>query len=367
MNVEQKVNIHNKFEVHKDNIVTGEHTEYTGYNILLDSIYTRLCANLNYFTNIHFGTGTGIIDATRTSLFTHLGTKTAVNEELIRNIPVSSWKRKIVLNPEEYVGSEITEVGIAWGSTASYLMTHAFIKDSEGNQISIVKTNTDVITIYATVYITFDESNVKWISGASSSGYLLHYLVGGTVQYSPYFILEEIPFSDNPLASVPGVWVPDIPNKKLKTAVKRFGIAEGNGNILALQVQNNFIVPFPDTTVHNGQAYSDVAIGFGDGSTTRFAIPSRNLKSGTLVIKEDGVITNAVTEGVLNNIYKRMSSILFDGLLYIKTAHINSEGTRLLISYVERYNYKMKILMYKVDGSVLNPIGVPIEIAISPR
>ena len=38
MNVEQKVNIHNRFDVHIDNIETGEHRELVGYNIILDGM-----------------------------------------------------------------------------------------------------------------------------------------------------------------------------------------------------------------------------------------------------------------------------------------------------------------------------------------
>ena len=39
--------------------------------------------------------------------------------------------------------------------TPSSNLTHALIKDSEGTPISITKTDSDVLTIYATVYATF--------------------------------------------------------------------------------------------------------------------------------------------------------------------------------------------------------------------
>ncbi len=57
--------------------------------------------------------------------------------------PISKWTRKIVLNPEEYVGKSITEVGISdtYSTTKSksYINTHALIKDAEGNLLSIEK------------------------------------------------------------------------------------------------------------------------------------------------------------------------------------------------------------------------------------
>ena len=151
MQVEQKVSIHNRFDVE----INGEWVGY-GENIVLDQMWTRLCGGLSYFVNIHFGTGAGTPIASRTTLFAHLGTKTAVNDEQVKALPVSRWKRKIVLNPEEYVGQTITEVGIAFGSTASNLVTHAMLKDAEGNPISITKSDTDVVTIYATVFVTLN-------------------------------------------------------------------------------------------------------------------------------------------------------------------------------------------------------------------
>lgn len=67
------VNIHNRFDIWSKNIETGEEKQL-GYaeNIVLDQMYTRLCARSSYFVNIHFGTGTGTLSASRTSLFTHL-------------------------------------------------------------------------------------------------------------------------------------------------------------------------------------------------------------------------------------------------------------------------------------------------------
>ena len=63
--------------------------------------------------------------------------------------------------PEEYVGETITEVGISYYSSSNYLHTHALIKDSEGNPLSINKTELDVVVIYATVFITFETANTN--------------------------------------------------------------------------------------------------------------------------------------------------------------------------------------------------------------
>lgn len=332
MNVEQKINIHNRFDIHVDNIKTGKHKEYKGYNILLDSIYTRLCNRFSYFVNIHFGTGTGTPTAAGTSLFTHLGTKTAVDEEIVKAFPISSWKRKVVLAPEEYVGQTITELGIAWGATSSYLMTHAMIKDSEGNPISITKTDIDVVTIYATVYVTLSEPNtgVRYTALPNSNA-VLNYLIGGTAFPTMYCRLGS--GLGPQIRSSLGVGLPllgsksvsmsaDIPNKKILFPTVRFDIGSGNGNVSDMDYKNLFRMSLPTTGIHAGRAYTDVPIGVGDGAEDTFDLPSRNIDTSTIEIKVNGIIVSHIVntkseykenyaigsniEGPYNSIYTRI-------------------------------------------------------------
>lgn len=178
MNIKTGTKFHNRFDIEVRNAVTGE-IKQKGYaeNIILDQMYTRLCNLQTYFVNIHFGTGAGTLAPTRTSLFAYLGTKTAVTIETIYAHPTSKWVRKITLNPEEYVGSTITEVGIAFGSTASNLVTHAMIKDSEGNPLSLTKTALDVLIIYATIFIEFSSSPEFVYSSLPKNNRLLRYLL----------------------------------------------------------------------------------------------------------------------------------------------------------------------------------------------
>ena len=116
--------IRNEFTIVRENIDTHEKQEYKAYNILLNQIYSRLCNFQPYFTHIHFGTGTGTFDdPARTSLYTYLGNRSAVTEFQTASYPTSQWRRKITLLPEEYVGSEITEIGVAYGTSSSNLVT----------------------------------------------------------------------------------------------------------------------------------------------------------------------------------------------------------------------------------------------------
>lgn len=60
---------------------------------------------------------------------------------------------KIVIAPEEHIGETFTEVGVGRVATSADIFTHALIKDSEGNIITLgPKTDTQEITIYATIY-----------------------------------------------------------------------------------------------------------------------------------------------------------------------------------------------------------------------
>lgn len=184
-------------------------------------MYSRLCGGSTYFVNIHFGSGAGTLDPARTSLFSHLGTKAAVNDTLVKSIPVSSWKRKIVLDPEEFVGNTLSEVGIAFNAASTNLVTHSLLKDSDGEPISIVKTNTDVITIYATVFVTFDDSNPNLVyTGMPSSNALVNYLIGGAAAQTGAFSLNDTFLLRCRLGSTSNVtWTADTANKQRKTNV----------------------------------------------------------------------------------------------------------------------------------------------------
>lgn len=298
MNVEQKVNIHNRFDVHIDNIETGEHRELVGYNIILDQMWSRLCSGNTYFGYIQFGSGTGTPTPDRTSLFSYLGTRSAVTEEIIKALPVSSWKRKIVLNPEEFVGQTITEVGIASSHATDSLVTHAMLKDAEGNPISFTKTDTDIVTIYATVFATLVDDPIVKLINLPTGNTLLNYLLGDS-SFSGGGRFNLLPGEG--YGTILGdasfmYWSADVANKKRKSYVARFDTNTGNGHVMGLELSNIFRVAFPAVGIFEGQHYTNVPIGTGDGVTKRFTIPSKNIDSGTLVVKVDGSATTVTQE-----------------------------------------------------------------------
>lgn len=296
MNIEQKINIHNRFDIHIDNIETGEHRELVGYNIILNSMWTRLCNGDTFFEHIHFGTGTGTPTPDRTSLFNYLGWKTAVTEEIIRAFPVSSHKRKIVLNPTEYVGQTITEVGIAWGAGSTTLVTHAMLKDAEGNPISFTKTSTDIVTIYATVFASLVDNPLVKLINLPTGNALLNYLLGSGSPSGTFYLLPGEGYGPSLGSAGASQVVVDIPNKKRKLNAARFSTNTGNGHVMGLELHNVFRVAFPADGIFEGQHYTNVPVGTGDGVTKKFTIPSKNIDSDTLVVKVDGSATPVTIE-----------------------------------------------------------------------
>jgi hypothetical protein len=275
MKIKTGVNFHNRFDVVKNG-------EWVGYaeNIILDQMYGRLCSFNTYFVNIHFGTGSGSPTPERTSLFTHLGTKVAVDEEMVIAFPTSKRTRKITLMPEEYVGATITEVGIAYSTTATHLVTHAMIKDAEGNPLSITKSNLDVIEIYATVFITLVESEyVKYVTGQNA---LLNYFMTTSAVAPDNMIMVGAASM-----AAPGVTIADYVAHKTATRTAdvvarkvtyttRFGITEAN-NIrrqikeVALAGVYRYIIPTPTHAVAN------IPVGLGDGVTSTFVVPNEGI------------------------------------------------------------------------------------------
>jgi len=302
--------IHNRFDIY----VNDKQVAYAE-NIVLNQMYNQLCARSAYFANIHFGTGTGTLSASRTSLFTHLGTKTAVNDAQSKVLPTSYWRQKIVLNPEEYVGSALSEVGVAYGATSTNLVTHALIKDMNGNVITLTKTALDVVTIYATVYVTFSTSNASLqLCGFPNSNQLVNYLIGGATFPNHYFYTGEADYADTEfttgILSDPKLgqtaaltWTSDVANKRTYSSTPRLQVGDSNGHIAEVVLGGTsnptFRLVLPTTGIYSGLPIVGASVGTGDGATSRFLLPSRNVNQTGITVKIDGVETTAYTKEVV--------------------------------------------------------------------
>lgn len=96
------------------------------------------------FRYIAIGTGTGTPAITDTALFNHLARKSVTTLETVYDYPTSYTTKQIKLEATECNGSTITEVALegyykGTFNTNYYIMSHAMLQDSEGNQMLLPK------------------------------------------------------------------------------------------------------------------------------------------------------------------------------------------------------------------------------------
>lgn len=287
---------HNRFDIEIRDKETGKLKQRAeAENIILDQMYTRLCNLSTYFVNIHFGTGTGVPIPGRTTLFSHLGTKAAATEEIIKAYPVSKWTRYIRLEPSEYVGQSISEVGIAYGATNTNLVTHAMIKDAEGNSLTIEKTASDVILIYATVYITLSNSEHLVFSNMPSGNTLLNLLFHEGSQSNTLQVGSSSRASDSSknscacmLMSKAMTAAADVANKK-RTWTSRLEVTEANHNVQELGLRYALRARLGNTPTWMDYQVSGIELVRLAGETNKFAIEHPRIQD--LSIRVDGELT----------------------------------------------------------------------------
>lgn len=150
--------IHNYFDAKLENIKTGEVKTFKAYNQVQDNWFSKLrdSENENIASGISVGDGTGTMSLARTTLFHRISGKTVV-EESSEVLSHNRFKRVVsVLFTELEAVGNLTEVGLCSGTT--FIVTHALFTDSEGNPITIPKTNTDRLTITATIFAEYSLS-----------------------------------------------------------------------------------------------------------------------------------------------------------------------------------------------------------------
>lgn len=298
MEFKTNVSIHNKFKVVVRNAITGE-IEQEGYaeNMVLDRMYTRLTTFNTYFTNIVFGSGTGTLSASRTTLFSRIGNKTATQTQLIRAYPTSVWTKSIRLGASEFNGQFIREVGIS--EDATQINTHAFVSDSEGNPLEIQKTDTRIIDIYATVYANvYDvDSGLYWYGNG-----LRDYLTGSTVPSDQIGVGGNIPTEGTGgFTIISGTRTNNTSEKWAKTT-GTFSELQHNNKDVRVIIWNNMglCCMLPRIGIFQNHQRTNVTLGVGNGVNKIFNILNKNIKD--LVVKVDGSIVSGYVLNTSGNI-----------------------------------------------------------------
>ena len=349
-NIKFKANLgirfHNRFDFVITDVESGEISRAfaalkpQAENIVLDRIYTRLLNFQSYFDQIVFGSGTGTLAASRTTLFNRIGNKAAVTESSVRSYPNSAWTRKIRLETGEHNGTTLREVGIS--ETTTNINTHALITDSEGNPLEIEKTSSRIIDIYATVFVevySVDSGCFFYANG------LRDYLTGGSAPSNVISIHDMLSFETERVPTLTATRTSNSGEKSV-TLTGKFTVYQLNRDVKAIDWQGGGLRwLIPRAGVYTGTAKTNVQLGAGDGSNNTFVLPNKEVTS--LTVKVDGTTTTAYTR-------------TFDDKIILDTAP--GSGILVTADYTTKYipkdiNYELDVSMKIVfAGSVPSPI-----------
>lgn len=314
--------IHNRFDVEVVDANTGKVKQKAqGLNVICNQLWTRMMQPARYFNYIHYGTGEGTPDVADTKLFSFLGAIQVDTDSTSLSINyqtgIAYARRSIQLVASAHVGATLTEVGIGYDSGVSTLCTHAMLTDMNGNQVSITKSDTDVINIYATVYAHFDPNgfdngSIRLHRSRYNTIFDLVCGIGSNLFQKAFFVQEYA------LSSVDGyrpkswenqkivTYTYDAANKKITGSIARVESSEFNfagirrvwignqseswsgydygGLVLHFDPGGEW---FPFTEITNE------AVGTGDGSTVDFALDFIFARDAKVYI--DGVETTDFT------------------------------------------------------------------------
>lgn len=312
MEVNAIAGIRNEFYIEVKDAVTGEIKQTAkAYNtvtkVFIDNIISRF--KLSY---IVVGGGQGTPSFTDTKLFLpHLARYSNLVEAThVGN--VSSVTKTIRIEANELVGKSLTEVGFCQEETlVNYLTTHAMITDSEGAPISINKTATDIVDIYAKVYLTFEDLSTKYgdrVNWAPRPNILTNIALCLSTETAVSLALfnEAMPTVEG-LKFSGGVTASPTPNAGPSVAIAgsvatlkytyRLNTTAGNGLIGGIASQA-IGVSLPIPGVWEPLSRPGYPVGTGDGVKTKFTLPFADIKKDTLAVYVDGV--NVVPKESLN-------------------------------------------------------------------
>jgi hypothetical protein len=323
--IKLKADLHNRFDIE---VVRGGEVvqRAVAHNVICNSFFAAPYGSSEWNRYIRYGSGSGTPSAADTQLFNEIGYKDGMENPA--DFPVNydeenhalSFTRRIQILENEHVGATLTEVGTSSGTAASTLRTHAMLKDMNGNTISILKTATDIINIYATIYLTFQPSESIIImptahftgkegtnSRTTQAKTLFQYLLGATPSDYLYIYASPGPaarFGGSSYYKSGSLTISvDSANKKLMSSTIRIPAASGNHNglgaislISATHLPAEIVfVTGKENSWYPGSNIVGEAIGTGDGTTTAFATAFPFVKSGAKIYVNGVEQTTGVT------------------------------------------------------------------------
>lgn len=288
--------IHNRFDIEVIDAETGKVKQSVqAENVILNSLWLNFSTTWSSY--ILYGSGSGTPAATDTGLFSFIAGKasTSYSSGLDANNRVYSRTVMITISETEAVGKNISEVGLGYGTSNSNLVTHAMLKDMNGNDITILKTDTDIIKIYATVFIHYSTQSdgvtlagippIAYGAGKSSDYYVAFYMCNG----------KRTGYSGETYNIWPS-W--DSTTKKLVFGTIRLGANDGvSADYGGISCINSCVltafVSGEEGNWYTPNQITGEAVGTGDGTTKEFSLAFNFPTNATILV--DGVAATGVT------------------------------------------------------------------------
>lgn len=265
------------------------------YNLVTDLFWAyAFTASWSPFNNIQIGTGTGTPSVTDTNLFKKLQGVSSTRTDVIYAYPTSTATYTATFTASASSVGVITEVGFAESNATGYLQTHALLQDSEGNPITINKTDTDTLIVTAKVHCTVSASDdLKLVPADSFVGFTRTFSKGSENLMPASFSLATSPASPTNSTiseSNRSNTTSSVSNRSFTTPVTRMGQDTGNNRYINAVYAGGFgTVRLPNESIFPAYELQPMPVGTGDGSTTEFKCPIPDFVENTETITVDGV------------------------------------------------------------------------------
>lgn len=316
-NLKTRLKIHNKYELELRDAEGNLKDKAYAYNVVTDTFWNNFFGNNassgHYmFRYIGIGTGTGTPSASDTYFFKHLATAEAVLVSLTKEYPTTTMVQKATFGASTSMVGTLTEVGFALGSGYSNCITHAMLQDAEGNTITIEKTDTDILIVTATLYVTITADESFDLVPANEFGFLSqlrsnyinsNYTIGSLYLAACRMFPTTSHLHSAGFSSSSGG---NATTRSRTLSTTRMPIASGQRSGIGTYLNYLFVNQFGGTALPNAEffpAYTLQAmnVGTGDGVTTEFTCPIPDFVEGTEKVIVDGVTLANGTDYTVDN------------------------------------------------------------------
>lgn len=289
---EFNVSIHNRFDIEVIDSRTGKMRKRAqAFNVICDHFWDYIgTTDGNDWAcgYIAYGSGSGTPLPSDTALFSQISYESVSHYKsgIDRIKGVAYYTCKTTLLETTAVGKTITEVGFLNYRYPRSLTTHAMLQDMNGNPLSITKTDTDIINIYATVYAHWEPGGYKgvYFLGDLDSASLLYNLLGRSYSRGARLFFSKGGGSPVYYGSDIATVTNDPSTKTLTWTATRLAAAAGNGRGFGWVYygdykhvgaygfrENSLIKPTFLANVQGSYPIEGETVGTGDGATTEFS------------------------------------------------------------------------------------------------